>query len=123
MTISIDYHGTYLEHPAFFDAMANSMQMAGHRVGIITGVREKEYDENNRLVSRREEILRHLGFVPDFLHLWGENETIANGNIWKIHRMIEEDVEVHFDDDAREMKKLTTRQVIKTMCVGEQEKF
>lgn len=123
MNISLDYHGTYTEHKEFFDELAKGFQSRGHRVGIITGVREKEYDERNRLRNRREEMLQSLGFTPDFVCIWGEAETIANGNVWKVERMIEQEVLIHFDDDARELKKYTDRWIIKTLNSGEQDKF
>ena len=113
ITISLDFHGCYLEHKEFFDEMAKSMQDKDHRIGIITGERE----------SKREFIARHTGFMHDFVHLWGEYETISNGNLWKCQQMDKEDVLVHFDDDAKEMKKYTDRWIIKVMCGGVPQKF
>ena len=113
MNISIDFNGTYTEHKIFFDEMAKSMQKSGHKVGIITGERE----------TKRKEIEEALGFAPDFMRLWGEFETIANGNLWKAERLDEEDVLVHFDDDAKELKRYTGRWIIKTLNSGEVNKF
>jgi len=113
MNISIDLDGTFKEHEPFFNEFAKAMQFTGHRVGIITGERE----------SKRPEILQALGFVPDFLHLWPQEEAISNGNLWKCERMDEEDVTLHFDDDAREMKRYTDRWIMKTLNSSDQNKF
>ena len=113
MTISIDIGGCYNEHKEYFDVMAIAMQAQGHRVGIITGEREQ----------RRAEILANLGFKPDFMHLWGEFETIINGNNWKVARLLQEGVAVHYDDDATEMKRYTDLWIIKVMNSGDKNKF
>lgn len=123
MNISIDYHGCYLEHKLFFDEMANAMQKAGHKVGIITGLREKEIGYDRRVKENKIEMLNNLGFTPDFVKMWGENETISNGNLWKAYRLDDEEIDMHFDDDATEMKKYTPRWIMKTMNHGEQKKF
>jgi len=113
MNISLDWGGCYLEYRPFFDAMAIAMQKDGHQVGIITGERE----------PRRQEIVGSLGFKPDFVHLWGEFETIANGYLWKCKMLDQENVYVHFDDDATEMKKYTDRWILKSLNSGEVQKF
>jgi hypothetical protein len=123
MTLSFDYD-SYLEHKPFFDMIALSNQKNGGRVGIITGVREIEYDQRTRrTTNKKEEMIRSLGFTPDFVHLWGENETIANGNLWKCYKLDEEDVLVHFDDDATELKKYTGRWILKVLVGGQEGKF
>jgi hypothetical protein len=68
-------------------------------------------------------MIAKLGFKPDFVHMWGANETIANGNLWKAQRMDQEDVLIHFDDDAREIKKYTERWVLKALNNAELPKF
>lgn len=113
MKVSIDLGGCYFEHKEYFDAMARAMQKDGHKVGIITGEREQN----------RNKIMSQLGFVPDFLHLWGEFETIVSGARWKVERMLSEGVALHYDDDATEMKKYTDLWVVKVMCAGQEEKF
>lgn len=113
MKISFDWGGAYLETKPFFDAMAIAMKKEGHQVGIITGERE----------SRRQEIINSLGFEADFVHLWGEYESIANGYLWKCKMLDQEDVYVHFDDDATEMKKYTPRWILKALNSGEPKKF
>jgi hypothetical protein len=113
MTISIDIGGCYTEHKEYFDAMAISMQKAGHRIGIITGEREAD----------RAKLMGMLGFTPDFMHLWGEFETIINGNNWKVSRLLKEGVALHFDDDATEMKKYTDLWIVKVMNSGQIAKF
>lgn len=113
MTISIDLAGCYFEHKDFFDAMAKAMQKDGHRVGVITGERE-----NKRAVLEKQ-----MGFTADFLHLWGEYETIVNGNAWKVQKMATEGVALHFDDDATELKRYTTLWVVKVMNSGQKKKF
>ena len=113
MKISIDWVGAYLEYKPFFDAMAVAMKKEGHQIGIITGERE----------NRRQEIANSLGFEPDFIYLWGEFESIANGNLWKCSKLDQEDVYVHFDDDATELKKYTGRWVLKSLNSGESKKF
>ena len=120
MTISIDLIGAYYEHKEFFDELAKCFQKAGHRVGIITG--EREVDPYTG-ASNRERYLRELGFKPDFFYLWGPTETIANGEAWKVQRMMQEEVAVHFDDDADKMKKYTDLWIIKTMNSAEKDKF
>lgn len=113
MKISFDWIGTYLEHKDYFDAMATALQLQGHEVGIITGERE----------NRRVEISNSLGFVPNFIKLWGENETIANGNLWKSITLKEMEINVHYDDDATELKKYTDGWIIKTLNSNERKKF
>lgn len=123
MTISFDYDA-YLEHKPFLDELAVLFQKAGHRVGIITGVREKEADlQRMREIDKRKEITEALGFKADFMHLWGESEAIANGSLWKCEKMDAEDVLVHFDDDATDMKKFTDRWIMKTLNNGNLAKF
>jgi len=120
MNISIDWNGCYPEHKEYFDAMALAMQKAGHRVGIITGEREK--DPYNK-TDKTKEILGYLGFKPDFLVLWGEYETIANGNMWKAQKLIDNQIAMHFDDDATEMKKYTDIWIVKVLNRAEKGKF
>lgn len=113
MNVSIDWVGCYLEHKPFFDELALSMQKAGHKVGILTGERE----------SRKKEILNSLGFIPDFICVWGDTETIGSASRWKAEKMIDLDIIVHYDDDARDLKLFTPRWVIKTMNNDEKGKF
>jgi hypothetical protein len=113
MTVSFDYDGCYKEHKSFFDDMANAMQKAGHRVGMVTGERE----------AKREFLMGQLGFKPDFMRLWGDFETISSGAQWKIERLAEEEVNVHFDDDATELKRYTAGWIIKTMHSAAPNKF
>ena len=122
MNISIDYDGCYTEHKDYFDLMAKAMQATGNKVGIITGVREVD-NINGRVVNRKSEILQNLGFTPDFIHMWGETETIGNSNLWKALRMDMEEVVVHYDDDATEIKRYTDRWIIKVMNSADQDKF
>jgi hypothetical protein len=104
MKISIDWNGCYMEHKEYFDEMAKALQKAGHQVGILTGERERDpYDKRK---SKRDEIMKDIGFAPDFVYLWGEYETIANGNMWKAERMVENEIMVHYDDDAAELKSI-----------------
>lgn len=124
MTISIDLDGCYFEHKEFFDAMAIAMQEAGHRVGIITGIREKVEDVRTGHVSdKRSELLGQIGFIPDFFHMWGQFETIASGSRWKVQKMIVEQVTMHFDDDATDLKKYTGGWVLKSLNSGDPKKF
>ena len=120
MNISFDLEGCYWEHKVFFDDMAKGMQKLGHKVGIIAGERAIDPFSGK---DRVEELKKDLGFKPDFIHLWGENETISNGNLWKVEKIVQEEVLVHFDDDATELKKYTDRWIIKTLNSGELGKF
>lgn len=120
MKVSLELHGCYWEHKIFFDEMAKGMQKQGHQVGVITGERETDPFSGK---DNRAEILKNLGFKPDFLYLWGHNETIANGNLWIVERMIKEDVYLHFSPNARELKKYTDRWVVKTLDSGQMRKF
>lgn len=112
MKVSIDF-SIYHEHKIFFDEMAVGMQSVGHQIGFVSGMREHE----------RVRINREAGFKPDFVTLWGEEETIANGNLWKCKRLDELDVLVHFDPDASELKKYTGRWIIKVLNSGQPAKF
>ena len=124
MTISFSWVGAYLEHKDFFDEMANAMQAKGHRVGIIAGEREKHADNSGRrVIDQRAIVEQSLGFKPDFVVLWGETETIANTNLWKAQKMDEQDSLLHFDDDAKEIKRYTERWVVKTMNNDNKDKF
>lgn len=120
MKISIDWVGSYLEHKIFFDELARAMQAAGHKVGIVTG--EREIDPFTG-ADKRKQILESLNFTPDFMYLWGANESIANGNLWKCQKLDQEDILIHFDDDAAEMKRYTGRWIIKTLNSSEIKKF
>lgn len=80
------------------------MQKDGHRVGIISGNREAE----------RGKIEREIGFKPDFMYLWGDYETISNGSKWKVEKINQEGVLVHFDEDATDLKKFTDRWIFKS---------
>lgn len=113
MTIAFDWIGAYLEHKVVFDEMAKSMQLAGHKVGIITGEREK----------RKPQIMETLGFPPDFMCLWTDEEFIVNGNHWKAVKLDENNVDLYFDDDANSVKKFTSRWVVKTLNNADIRKF
>ena len=123
MNISLSINGCYWEHKIYFDEMARAMQAAGHKVGVIAGMRVKEYLGTGKVRDNVAMLEKDLGFKPDFMHLWGENETIANGNLWKCEKMDQEDVLVHFDDDAFEMKKYTGRWIFKNLNSGQLNKF
>lgn len=113
MTISLDWIGSYLEHKPLFDELAKVWQVGGNRIGIITNERE----------SRRQEIVRSLGFVPDFIHLWAQEEFIVNGFLWKCQQMDKENSYMHFDDDAAGLKVFTQRWVVKTLNSADTKKF
>lgn len=122
MTISFSFAGCYHEHSDFFNDMAKAMQAHGHRVGIITGgVRDGSKDQPH--VYTKDEMMKQIGFTPDFVYVWGQFETISNGNIWKVERIEYENVDIHFDDDATEMKKYTSRRILKVMNSGQLNKF
>ena len=123
MNISLEFDGCYTEHKIFFDEMAKTMQKAGNKVGIITGRRVKEYDYTNNFVDNDKVIREYLGFKPDFMHLWGENETIANGALWICRKLDQEDVLMHFSPNGTELKRYTGRWIVKTMDSGQQKKF
>jgi len=120
MNFSFDLYGTYFEYKEFFDVFAIAMQKMGNRVGIITGEREKDAFTGEDF---KQKILPQLGFVPDFFHVWGAVETIVNGNSWKAQKMFEEKIAVHFDDDAKEIKRYTDLWVMKTLNPSQKEKF
>lgn len=113
MIISFDWVGTYLEHKEYFDQMAKALQKAGHKVYILTGERE----------ARKPEILKSLGFTPDMMILWGDYESIANSNRWKVEKMIDHDILVHYDDEASGIKQWTNRWVIKVMNSDKRDSF
>lgn len=113
MNVSIDWGGCYLEHREFFDAMAISMQRAGHRVGIITGERE----------HKKPQIEGSLGFKPDFLELWPELADITNGMKWKVDKFNQHAISLHFDDDATDLKKYTSMWIVKVMNSSKVNKF
>lgn len=118
ISVSIDYEHSYRDHKQFFDALAVSLQATGNRVGIITGMREKGvYRENEEDIKAK--MLSELGFKPDFVCMWGQNESIGNGGLWKAQRMDDENVLVHFDVDAVAIKRFTGRWVIKTFTNDE----
>lgn len=123
ITVSLEFDGCYTEHKLFFDAMAKGLQAQGHRIGIITGRRIKEYDYTNKLTENDKVIKEFLGFEPDFMYLWGENETIGNGALWRCQKMDQENVLIHFSPDGTDLKKYTDRWVVKTMDSGQQKKF
>ena len=109
MNVSMAWGGCYLEHREYFDAMAASMQAAGHKVGILTGERE----------SKKPQILGSLGFTPDFVILWGEFEVIVGGAQWKAQKMIDNQIGMHYDSDATDIKRWTDLWVVKTMDSGQ----
>lgn len=113
MKISFDWGGCYLEHRQYFDEVAKGLQRMGHKVGILTGERD----------SKAGEIRGSLGFFPDFMILWPEFQTIANGAKWKADRMVEHEIMVHHDDDATDIKKWTELWVIKVMNSAQVNKF
>lgn len=113
MKVSIDWDGCYLQHKPFFDEMARSMIAAGNEVGILTGERD----------HKRQQILQSLGFVPSFIYMWGNEETITNGYQWKAEMMAVHDIAVHFDDDAVNLKMWTPRWVMKVMNNADINKF
>lgn len=91
MKISIDLDGTYLEYPDMFDEMAAVLQMSGHEVGILSN---RNDDEESHV---------ELGFEPDFEFYLSQDETEftdyerAQG---KLDKMVEEDIDIHYDDEA-----------------------
>lgn len=122
MTISFDWN-SYLNYKPFFDEILLRAKKDGHRVGVISSLREKEYNAQNILVDNRQVILSTLPFQPDFIYLWGETETIANASLWKVEKLVFEDVYFHFDPEATEIKKYTDRWVFKTMDNTNTKKF
>jgi hypothetical protein len=119
MNISINFN-IYHEHQIFFDELAKLFQKAGNKVGIIADLRTKDPYNGTDNVAR---INRELDFKPDFICLWGEFETIVNGSLWKAQHMDEQDVLLHFDDSAREMKKYTSRWIVKVLNSAKPEDF
>ena len=122
MKISFDWN-SYQNYKLFFDELLPILQDKGHKVGVIASLREKEYNSSNVLVNNRELILRELPFEPDFIHLWGETETIGNAFLWKAQKLDEEDVYFHFDPDATELKKFTERWIFKSLDSTNLNKF
>lgn len=119
MNVSFDYHA-YQSNREFFTEFARAMQAAGNKVGIITGNRDRDVFSNEDL---KEKMVKDLSFVPDFVRMWGQTETIGNGGLWKAIKMDEEDVIVHFDSDGTAIKRYTERDVFKTMDNGQRDKF
>lgn len=116
----MQWGGCYTEHKEFFDEMAKAMQAQGHEVGIISGDREKDpYTKKDK----KQEITDSLGFKPDFIILWGEYESIGNGSMWKANKLIENEIGMHFDDDATELKKYTDLWIVKVLNSGQKGKF
>lgn len=113
MTISFDWN-SYLNYRPFFDEILVRAKKDGHRVGVIASLREKEF-VGSRIVNRREEIEKEVPIQLDFIHLWGETETISNASLWKCQKLDEEDCYFHFDPDATELKKYTDRWIFKTL--------
>lgn len=120
LSISIDYESSYHAHKIFFDALAHGLQATGHRVGVITGIREKDVYTGEDM---RAKILSELGFKPDFVHMWGQTETIGHGGLWKARKMDAEDTIVHFDANAISIKRFTPRNVIKIVTNDELKKL
>jgi hypothetical protein len=90
MKFSFDLDGTYLEHEDAFDELAAMLQMSGHEVGILTN-REDKPDNHVE-----------LGFEPDFEHYLGtpEDEDPATRAMAKAELMLQEGIDIHYDDEA-----------------------
>lgn len=111
MKFSIDYYGAYVEYKQFFDEFARAMQARDHEVGILSGVRASEAKKFK------------LGFVPNFVRTWTDDEIITNANMWLAQSIHDLDIMVHFDDDAKELKKWTDRLIMKTLNSNRKEIF
>ena len=88
MKISFDLDGTYFEYPETFDSLAEMLQGSGHEVGILTNRPEEDLD---------------LGFEPDFTFFLGLHEddySVDERCMEKAQKMMEEDIEIHYDDEA-----------------------
>lgn len=120
MNFSFSYKGCYLEYKPFFDVFVPAMQSAGHRVGIITGEREKDVYSGEDIKSK---ILNDLPFTPDFVHMWAQTESIANADLWIAQKMDLEDSYVHFDENAANIKRYTDRWVFKSLNSANPNKF
>ena len=120
MNISLEFLGCYHAHKEFFDAMAEGLQKQGHRVGIISPLREKDPYTGE---DTRARVMRELGFKPDFVHLWGYNESISNGDQWTCQRMEDENIYIHFGPNGSTLKRWTTRACMKTMDNAAINKF
>lgn len=113
ITISFDFIGTFTEHRLFFTEMAKAMQAAGNKVGIIANEREDKWFKYSK----------ELGFEPDFVEFMKMDEEIPNVYLWKVQKLIDHDVLVHFDDDATRLKVFTDRWIVKTMNTADRGKF
>lgn len=113
MIVSMDFIGTFTEHRLFFTEMAKALQAAGHQVGIICNERENKWPKYSQ----------ELGFTPDFVEFMKQDEEIGNVYQWKVEKLIEHDVLLHFDDDAARLKVFTDRWIVKVMNNAEPRKF
>lgn len=106
MKISFDYQ-SYHQYPDFFDALYN----ANFDLGLIEGTRKSKFD------------MSLIKFEPSFVHLWTDDEFIINASSWKCEKLDLEDVYLHFDVDASELKKFTQRRIVKTLNPADWRKF
>ena len=89
MKISIDIDNCFLEYPVTFANMAKMFQKSGHHVGILTG----------RSPSNK---VNHYGFKPDFEYYLG---SLESGVEMKTRKIMQENIDIHFDDQADEFRK------------------
>ena len=94
MKISFDIDGTYTEYPRIFDSLAFMLQMAGHEVGILSGRKDNEADEDHETVD--------FGFEPDFEYYLDTDpdDDPASRSMEKSTKIQEEDIDMHYDDEA-----------------------
>lgn len=102
MKISFDINGVIDKYPTEIFGMMNVFKRTGHEVGIATG---------NSLEALPPEWIKQFDFIitcngpeeelrfSDF-PATDDMEKMVN---WKVPRLLEENVDVHFDDYADEM--------------------
>lgn len=113
MNVSLDFIGTFTEHRQFFTEFAKAWQAAGNKIGIIANERENMWPKYSK----------ELGFVPDFVEFMKMTDEIPNVALWKVNKIIDHDVILHFDDDAHRLKIYTDRWIVKVMNSAEKGKF
>ena len=106
MKISFDLDDTLLKYPNELLSFGLFMQKMGHQVGLLSG--KAVWDIEQNIIPA----LQRVGFIPNF-YIGADNEGIDPGpevtqeekeRDWKPKKIIEHNIDIHFDNCADLMK-------------------
>lgn len=88
MNISFDFDKTITKHPGIHAQLAAAIQQAGGRVMVVSGRKDD---------AAIHDFLNSNGF-PE-MDVYTKGDTLEDSRSWKARQIMEQGVDLHFDDD------------------------